>query len=126
MGCITPKVKIQVFKGGHYITCQQYEAISETTANHVYNVTVPSVETIICREVQWQSTVALRISNPNKAATDFAIKYGVTDALAPFSATQLNQRHVMHYQQQYHESGRARIATAPSAYGGPRSPKTTP
>ena len=84
LGCITPKVKFQVFKGGQNVTCQPYKAISETTANHTYTVTVPSLETIINREVLWQSTVALRISNPNKSANDFAINYGVTDALAPF------------------------------------------
>ncbi|MFM7988540.1 MAG: phage major capsid domain-containing protein [Candidatus Fonsibacter sp.] len=32
----------------------------------------------------WQSTVTLRISSPNKAATYFAIYYRVTDARAPF------------------------------------------
>ncbi len=84
LGRINPKVKFQVFKGGQNITCQPYKAISETTANHVYNVTIPSLETIISIEVLWQSTVALRISNLNKAAADFAVKYGVTDALAPF------------------------------------------
>ena len=68
LGCITPKVKFQVCKGGHNITCQPYKAISETTTNHVYNVTVPSLETIISREVLWQSTVTIRISNPNKRA----------------------------------------------------------
>ncbi|MFM7979615.1 MAG: phage major capsid domain-containing protein, partial [Candidatus Fonsibacter sp.] len=47
-------------------------------------MTVPSLETIISREVLWQSTVTLRISNPNKSNNDFAINSGVTDALAPF------------------------------------------
>ena len=84
LGCITPKVKFQVFKGGQNVTCQPYKASSETTAKHVYNVTVPSLETIISREVLWQSTVTIRISNQNKSAADFAINYGVTDALAPF------------------------------------------
>ena len=64
LGCIAPKVKFQVFKGGQNITCQPYKAISETTANHVYNVTVPSLETIISREVLWRSTVALKTSYP--------------------------------------------------------------
>ena len=82
LGCITPKVKFQVFKGGQNVPCQPYKAISETTANHVYNVTVLSLETIISREVLWQSTVTLRISNPNKDASEFAVNYGVTDALA--------------------------------------------
>jgi hypothetical protein len=84
LGCITPKVKFQVFKGGQNITCQPYKAISQTTANHVYNVTVPSLETIISREVLWKSIVTLKISNPDKANSEFAINYGVTDALAPF------------------------------------------
>ena len=84
LGCITPKVKFQVFKGGQNITCQPYKAISETTANHVYNVTVPSLETIISREVLWRSTVTLKISYPDKGTNEFAVNYGVTDALAPF------------------------------------------
>ena len=88
LGCITPKVKFQVFKGGQNITCQPYKAISETTANHVYNVTVPSLETIIRREVLWRSTVALHIANPGNMPTEFAMNYGITDALAPFSAAE--------------------------------------
>jgi hypothetical protein len=69
LGCITPKVKFQVFKGGQNITCQPYKAGSETTTNHVYNVTVPSLETIISREVLRQSTVIIRISNLNTNPT---------------------------------------------------------
>ena len=84
LGCITPKVKFQVLKGGQNITCQPFKAISETKASHVYNVTVPSLETIISREVLWQSTVTLKITTTSKAAADFAVNYGVTDALAPF------------------------------------------
>ena len=61
LGCITPKVKFQVFKGGQNVTCQPYKAISETNAQHTYTVTVPSLETIISREVLWQSTVTLRM-----------------------------------------------------------------
>ena len=84
LGCITPKVKLQVLKGGQNITCQPFKAISETKASHVYNVTVPSLETIISRDVLWQSTVTLKITTTSKAAADFAVNYGVTDALAPF------------------------------------------
>ena len=43
LGCITPKVKYQVFKGGQNITCQAYNAISQSTSNHVYNAAVPSL-----------------------------------------------------------------------------------
>ena len=82
LGCITPKVKYQVFKGGQNITCQTYKAISQTAANHVYSVQVPSLETIISREVLWRSTITLKISHPNKPDHEFAVNYGVTDALS--------------------------------------------
>ena len=81
LGCITSKVKFQVFKGGQNITCQPFTAISATPASHVYTVTVPSLETIISREVLWKSTVTLKITTTGKAASEFAVNYGVTDAL---------------------------------------------
>ncbi len=55
LGCMSPKVKYQVLKGGQNITCQAYNAISRSTTNHVYNVAVS-------REVLWKSTVTLKIS----------------------------------------------------------------
>ncbi|MFM7980059.1 MAG: phage major capsid domain-containing protein [Candidatus Fonsibacter sp.] len=51
---MTPKVKYQVLKGDQNIACQTYKAISQSTSNHVYNVAVPSLETIISREVLWK------------------------------------------------------------------------
>ena len=65
LGCITPKVKYQALKGGQNITCQTYKAISQSTTNHVYNVAVPSLETIISREVLWKSTVTLKVTTVN-------------------------------------------------------------
>ena len=62
IGCLTNKVKYQVTKGGQNITAQPFKAISETPTAHVYNITVPSLETIISREVLWQSTVTLVIT----------------------------------------------------------------
>ena len=59
-------------------------AISQSTTNHVYNVAVPSLETIISREVLWKSTVTLKISVSNRALGTYPVNYGVTDALAPF------------------------------------------
>ena len=35
LGCISPKVKYQVLKGGQNITCQPYNAISQSPTNHV-------------------------------------------------------------------------------------------
>ena len=84
LGCITPKVKYQVLKGGQNITCQTCKAISQMTSNHVYNVAVPSLETIISREVLCKSTVTLKVTTTHRLDGTFAMNYGVTDALAPF------------------------------------------
>ena len=84
LGCITPKVNYQVLKGGQNITCQTYKAISQSTSNHVYNVAVPTLETIISREVLWKSTVTLKVTTTGRPAGSYAMNYGVTDALAPF------------------------------------------
>ena len=84
LGCITPEVKYQVFKGGQNITCQAYNAISQSTNNHVYSVQVPSLETSVSKEVLWKSTVTLKISVDKRYPGGFAVNNGVTDALAPF------------------------------------------
>ena len=54
---------------------------------------VPSLETVISREVLWKCKVTLKIQGKNlntlnagvtKPATQFLVNYGVTDALSPF------------------------------------------
>ena len=85
IGCITPQVKFGVFKGGQHVTAMPFKAISQTTSAHVFNVPVPSLETIINREVLWSSIVTLKISlNGTKPAGKFLVNYGVTDGLSPF------------------------------------------
>ena len=84
--CITSKVKFQVVKGGQNITCQPFKAVSSSATAQVFNVTVPSLETIISREVLWRSTVTLKITGTNKPGAEFLVNYGVTDALAAFLA----------------------------------------
>ena len=79
-----PEGQIPSLQDGQNITCQTYNAISQTAANHVYSVQVPSLETIISREVLWRSTITLKISHPNKPAHEFPVNYGVTDALSAF------------------------------------------
>ncbi len=44
---------------------------------------MPSLVSIISKEVLWRSTVTVKISHPHKDPNQFAINYGVTDALAP-------------------------------------------
>ena len=84
LGCISSNVKYILLRGGQNITCQAYNAISQSTSNHVYNVAVPSLETIISGELLWKSTVTLKISVSSADDGRLALNYGVTDALAPF------------------------------------------
>jgi hypothetical protein len=81
---ITDQVKYAVVKGGPNVTSQPFSAITQTPTSHVYNIAVPSLETIISREVFWETEVTLEITGTNKPAHEFLINYGVTDALAPF------------------------------------------
>ena len=82
--CIADKVKVQVLKRWQNITSQPYRAISQTTTAHVYKVAVPSLETVINREVLWKFTITLKITGTNKPDNDFFVNYGVTDALVTF------------------------------------------
>ena len=56
---ITDQVKYAVVKGGQNVTSQPFSAISQTPTSHVYNIAVPSLETIISREVFWETEVTL-------------------------------------------------------------------
>jgi hypothetical protein len=93
----TDKIKYQVTKGGQNVVSQSYSAISQSTSGCVFNCVIPSLETIVSREVLWTSTVTLEIDttltrdtiargNITHGITDqmFLVNYGVTDALAPF------------------------------------------
>ena len=93
IGAITEAVKYGVFKGGQNVTSYTYNSITtNSTSSQVFNIAVPSLETIISREVLWEATVTLRIEanvnpatgNSNKPDNMFLVNYGVTDALAPF------------------------------------------
>ena len=94
----TDKVKYQVTKGGQNVVSQSYKAISESSSGVVFNCVIPSLETIVQREILWTSTVTLAIKNEAGARdaanglltthglTDamFLVNYGVDSALAPF------------------------------------------
>jgi len=96
IGCLTDRVSFAVQKGGANCTAMPYKAISETTSTQVYNIAVPSLETIISREVLWKSKITLKITGTSRDAgggpqpaarkppTQFLVNYGVTDALAAF------------------------------------------
>jgi hypothetical protein len=95
----TDKIKYQVTKGGQNVVSQSYSAISQSSSGTIFNCVIPSLETIVSREVLWTSTVTLEVylgaaRNPASAAstalthdiTDqmFLVNCGVDSALAPF------------------------------------------
>ncbi len=80
---VTDRVKYKVEKGGQNVTCAQFNAISQTTSSHTYNIQVPSEQTLIDRRVMWQSTVEFVVSGV-PALGEYLVNYGLTEALAPF------------------------------------------
>lgn len=96
---VSDQVKYAVMKGGQNMTSAQFNAISQSTSSHTYNIQVPSEQTIIDRRVLWQSTVQLKITTslpkPSGAnagggvndafpAGALLVNYGTQDSLAPF------------------------------------------
>ena len=93
-GCITDKIKYGVLKGGQNATSQTFNAISKSTSAHVFNVVVPSLETIISREALWTCSLTQKIETDatvKNAAFPYMymVNYGATDALAQFPLHQL-------------------------------------
>ena len=84
IGCISSKIKYGVLTGGQAITAQSFKAISETPSNQTFNIAVPSLETVISREIMWGSTVTIAITTTGKPLPEMPVNYGVTDALAAF------------------------------------------
>ena len=85
IGAITSKIKYGVLSGAQSITAQQFNAISQTASAHTFNIAVPSLETIISREIMWGATLTIAVmANATKPQGEMAVNYGVTDALASF------------------------------------------
>jgi hypothetical protein len=95
LGAITDKISYAVTQGGQNITSASFKAISETPSSQIYNITVPSLETIIDRRVMWSSRVTLKISmgstgrgsadtTSGLTSNEFLVNYGVIDASASF------------------------------------------
>jgi len=78
---VSDSIKYAVVKGGQNVTCSPFLRISENTSQIVWNVQVPSEQTIIDRRVLWNSTLTV-----NLAA---AKVYGLEWALASFPLHQL-------------------------------------
>ena len=82
---IKSDVDFSVFKGGANITAQTYNAISTSTSNIVFNVQMPSVDTVFSKEVLIRTDMIFKLTG----AVDGFFQYGATDALKPFPFHQL-------------------------------------
>lgn len=82
-------IKYAVNRSGQNITIAEFNAISQTTSSHTYNIQVPSETTIIDRRVIWESTCVLQVNISAAAQTGVPAgtpltSLGYSDALAPF------------------------------------------
>ena len=85
---VSSKVNMGCLIGAANVTSQQFKAISATPSSLVFNVVVPSIETVLGRRIMIQSTMILRIDIQNPIAGAQLINYGVRDDLAPFPFNQ--------------------------------------
>ena len=81
---VNSKIKYSVLIGGQHITSQPFKAISASPSSMIFNIVVPSVETILDRRIMMKATCILRIDIQNRLPNTQPVNYGITDALAPF------------------------------------------
>ena len=86
------KVEFNALVGAQSVTAQEFKAITATPSSMIWNIVVPSLETIVVRRMFMQATLTLEISG-TKANTEWLVNHGVTDALAPFPTKKLNHKH---------------------------------
>ena len=89
------EVQFGVIQGAQNVTSQIFKAISATPNSMVFNVVVPSLETILDRHIMISTKLTLKIDCVNSdASTDLAagvslVNYGITDALSNFPLNRL-------------------------------------
>jgi hypothetical protein len=77
-----------VEKSGQQITAHQQMASSATTSGCSFEVTVPSLSTIISRKVNIRSELVFTIAG-NTTVDDYLVKWGINCAAAPFGFQQM-------------------------------------
>lgn len=85
---VSDSIKYAVIKGGQNVTMAQYKAISATNNQIVFNIQVPSEQTIIDRRILLQTELTLTVVSSN-LTTVKGCYYGVYSALASFPLHQL-------------------------------------
>jgi len=87
---VSDSIKYAVIKGGQNVTMSLYNAISYSNSQIVFNIQVPSEQTIIDRRVLLQTDLTLTVVNDNGSdAAAGGCYYGIWSALASFPLHQL-------------------------------------
>jgi hypothetical protein len=81
---VTDSIKYAVVKGGQNITESQFNAISASSSQMVFNIAVPSENTIIDRRVEFASTVNFVINTGQIANGDPLLNLGSGDGFQSF------------------------------------------
>jgi len=90
--CVTDSVRYAVIKGGANMTCAQYNAIGAPpfVSNLVFNVQVPSQETIVSRQALIRTVLRFAITSSPITfdaaipGSGFVFQYGGIDGFSPF------------------------------------------
>jgi hypothetical protein len=80
---VTDTIKYAVIKGGQNVTNSKFAAVSASSSQLVFNVQVPSEQTIIDRRVLLRATLTVGITSVGGLANTL-VCYGVNAALASF------------------------------------------
>ena len=86
---LTDNITYAVMKGAQQITTAEFKSTSQSTSSIVFNVVVPSLETVIDRHVMLRATIRLKITG-YAANNKQLINYGLRDCLGPFPLHQLS------------------------------------
>lgn len=88
---VSDSIKYAVIKGGQNVTCSKYGAISNSNNQLVFNIQVPSEQTIIDRRVllRTELNISVRTTSPSSGTVKSGCYYGTWAALAAFPLHQL-------------------------------------
>jgi hypothetical protein len=86
---VTDSIKYAVIKGGQNVTMSRFKAVSASASQLVFNVQVPSEQTIIDRRVLLEATLKVTVTTGASAGgqgglANSKICYGINAALASF------------------------------------------
>lgn len=82
------KINFSVLRGAQSIMSQQFNATSATANTHQYNIQVPSLNTVLSRNLEWTSVITISITG-TPAVGKYLVNYGVSDVLSPYPLNML-------------------------------------